>query len=174
MTSNTNVTQAGSRAVSDLHQRAAHPVFSETFDELLHGVKSDAIDEIRYVTCFDKSLSDNDYPAVGHVYVTLRKGYAYNIKLGTYKQVAHANPNAATVDTTPIHSANARLAMRDAHLDEMRLPGIPRRRRLAEMHSRRLESGDDRDANRQPELTHRTRRYGGNDGRSARIHRHAR
>ncbi|HTE44707.1 MAG TPA: carboxypeptidase-like regulatory domain-containing protein [Gemmatimonadaceae bacterium] len=87
----------------------AIPYFPETFDELLHDVKSEAIDELRYVSCFDKSLSNDDYPSVGHLYITLRKGYAYNIKLGTYKESARAERMATAPDTTVLHADHARL-----------------------------------------------------------------
>lgn len=87
----------------------AIPYFPETFDDILHDLKSDAIDELRYVSCFDKSLSADDYPSVGRVYVTLRKGYAFNIKLGTYKQAAQTERRAAASDTTPLRPEHARL-----------------------------------------------------------------
>jgi hypothetical protein len=87
----------------------AIPYFPETFDDILHDLKSDAIDELRYVSCFDKSLSKEDYPGVGRLYVTLRKGYAFNIKRGTYKEVAQAAPRATASDTTPLRPEHARL-----------------------------------------------------------------
>jgi hypothetical protein len=87
----------------------AIPYFPETFDDILHDLKSDAIDELRYVSCFDKSLGNDDYPNVGRVYVTLRKGYAFNIKRGTYRQVAKAEQPTTPRDTTPLRPDHARL-----------------------------------------------------------------
>ncbi len=76
---------------------------------VLRQVKYDAIDEIRYIRCYDKSIAADDFPAVGHIYVTLRPTFAFDLKRGTFPKEVSARLAATKGDTTPLRPASARL-----------------------------------------------------------------
>jgi len=69
--------------------------------ELLRALRLDIhaeqIAEMHYVNCFDRSLGNGDHPQAGHLYITLKKGYAFDLKRGTYS--LHSAPQAASSPT---------------------------------------------------------------------------
>jgi len=75
---------------------------------VLHDVKSEAIAEVRYVRCFDRSIAKDDYPGAGHLYITLRGGYAFNLKRGAFKRDSLV-PAAAVTDTTLLVATSPRI-----------------------------------------------------------------
>lgn len=65
------------------------------FVEVRRNIYADHIAEVRYVACFDRALKKDDHPQAGHLFVTLKPGYAFHMRRGSYAVGAEAAPRVA-------------------------------------------------------------------------------
>lgn len=73
-------------------------VYVPSFDlkYVLRQTHGDHIAEVRFVICFDKALKDSDHPQAPHLYVTLKPGFTFNLKRGSYAVGADEKAKAAS------------------------------------------------------------------------------